>query len=230
MSSPLSLATIARASTSQFGREAQPLLTVENALPDPQRVVDIAARHKFARHGEFYPGMRAPVSEAIAMPLVAPLLDQIERVFELARPPLYHECYLSLVTIPPAELAPIQRLPHFDGTERERIAVLLYLDRSERGGTGFYRQRSTGFESVGSERFELYRSRLEEGISRHGLPDARYISGDTDLFERIHRVDGFFNTMILYRGNTLHCADLPTDFAPETDPQTGRLTLNLFLA
>ena len=230
MSSPLALSTNAAASLSHFGKEAQPLLTVSDALSDPGLVVEIAARHRFVRHGEFYPGVRAPVSETIAMPLVAPLIADIESAFDLARPPRYRECYLSIVTAAPGALTPIQRLPHFDGTERERIAVLLYLDRAERGGTGFYRQRSTGFESVGPQRFETYRATLEKEFAEHGLPKAGYIAGDTDLFERIHRVDGAFNTMILYRGNTLHCADLAPDFIPDTSAATGRLTLNLFLA
>ena len=164
------------------------------------------------------------------MPLIEPLLQRIVEDFALARTPRYRECYLSLVTEGPSGLAPIQRLPHFDGVEDERIAVLLYLDRTERGGTGFFRQRATGFESVDATRFETYRSKLEEGIDAVGLPNATYISGDTELFECIHRIEGRFNSMAIYRGHTLHCADLPSNFEPDPDPRTGRLTLNLFLS
>lgn len=230
MTSPLTLNTDARIAARHFGEEQQPLIEVNDALVDADLVIDIAARHRFAQHGEFYPGVRAPVSEAISMPLVEPLLPRIEEEFALARMPRYRECYLSLVTQAPSGLAPIQRLPHFDGVEVERIAVLIYLDRAERGGTGFYRQRATGFESVDATRFETYRSKLQDGIDKVGLPGATYISGDTELFERIHRIDGRFNSMAIYRGNTLHCADLPGDFAPDPNPRSGRLTLNLFLS
>lgn len=230
MTSPLALNPEARIATRHFGEERQSLIEVDDVLGDADLVIDIAARHRFAQHGEFYPGVRAPVSEAIAMPLVDPLLQRIVEDFALVRPPRYRECYLSLVTQAPSSLAPIQRLPHFDGVEDERIAVLLYLDRRERGGTGFYRQRATGFESVDATRFKTYRSKLQDGIDKVGLPAANYISGDTELFERIHRIDGRFNSMAIYRGNTLHCADLPGDFAPDLDPRTGRLTLNLFLS
>ena len=230
MTSPLALNADARIATRHFGEEQQPLIEVDDALYDPDLVIEIAARHRFSRHGEFYPGMRAPVSEAISMPLVEPLLQRMVEDFALARTPRYRECYLSLVTQAPSSLAPIQRLPHFDGVENERIAVLLYLDRAERGGTGFYRQRISGFESVDATRFETYRSKLEDSIDRVGLPSAIYISGNTELFERTHRIDGRFNSMAIYRGNTLHCADLPGDFAPDPDPRSGRLTLNLFLS
>jgi len=229
VSSPLALSPDCRPELSHFGEERQPILTVAGTLADPEAVIAIAARHRFGVHGPYYPGLRAPVSEAIAMPLVTPLLAALERAFDLFRPPRYRECFLSVVTQAPEQLAPIQRLPHFDGVERERLAVLLYLDRGERGGTGFYRQRGTGFESVDAERLDTYRAALESDVARHGLPGAAYIAGDTAIFARTHLVEGAFNTMAIYRGNTLHCAALATDFVPDPDPAKGRLTLNLFL-
>lgn len=213
----------------RFGREEQPLVTVTDALADPEQVVEIAARHSYKPIGAFYPGLRAAVSERIAMPLVDPLLDRLASEFELARTPRFRECFLSVVTASPSDLAPIQRLPHFDGTEPERLAVLLYLDAQETGGTAFYRQRATGFESVDENRFGTYRKALEEEIADYGLPDSCYIDGDTEIFEQTHRIAGTFNSLVVYRGNTLHCAALPRDFAPDPDPRKGRLTLNLFL-
>lgn len=230
MTNPLALSPSCSVEFSSFGAEEQPMVTVEQALADPAAAVGIAARHGFTAIGPFYPGVRAPVSERIAMPLVAPLLPDLQRHFGLAQPPAYFECYLSLVTAAPRSLDPIQRLPHFDGVEPERIAVLLYLDRAERGGTGFYRQRSTGFESVDAGRFENYRATLARETESLGLPDPGYIDGDTAMFDRVLAVEGRFNRMIAYRGNTLHCAALGSRFEPDTDPARGRLTLNLFLS
>lgn len=229
MPHPLALAPSARIASTRFGREEQPLIEVTDALADPALVVEIAARHRFSPIGAFFPGVRAAVSEAIAMPLVEPLMDSLVSSFALNRSPRYRECYLSIVTHAPVSLAPIQRLPHFDGVEPERLAVLLYLDRSERGGTAFYRQRTTGFESVDASRFETYRDNLEFEIGRSGLPEPRYIAEDTELFTQTHRTAGHFNSMVIYRGNTLHCACLPFEFIPDPDPRNGRLTLNLFL-
>ncbi len=230
MTTPLALSSSATLQRDQFGIERQTMVKVDNALPDPDLVIEIASRHSFGRHGPFYPGLRAPVSAAVSMPLVEPLLGRLVQDFDLPRRPIYLECYLSVVTHAPGDLTPIQRLPHFDGVEPERLAVLLYLDRREEGGTAFYRQRATGFESVDANRLETYRQSLGSEVERVGLPGAEYIAGDTDLFERIHAARGRFNSMVIYRGNTLHCADLPADFHPESDPRKGRLTLNLFLA
>lgn len=229
MASPLALSPAAHVEQTRFGTERQPLLTVNGALPDPASVVDIAARHTYRPIGPFYPGVRAAVSAATAMPLIEPIAAQLVEAFDLRSPPGYRECFLSLVTAAPGELAPIQRLPHFDGLEPERIAVLLYLDTVERGGTAFYRQRATGFESVDAARYEAYRAALDAGVVQHGLPPAAYIAGDTALFEQVHEVEGRFNRMVIYRGNTLHCAALGPEFVPAADPAQGRLTLNLFL-
>ena len=226
---PLALSPTARIAESRFGTERQPLLTVDDALPDPQGVVAIAARHSFRAIGPYYPGVRAPVSEAVAMALVAPLLGRLAEAFGLAAPPAYFECYLSLVTAAAADLAPIQRLPHFDGVEPDRIAVLLYLGAAEAGGTAFYRQRATGFESVDAARYDTYRAALAADVAQHGVPPAGYIAGDTPLFEQVHKVEGRFNRLIAYRGNTLHCAALNPSFVPVPDAARGRLTLNLFL-
>lgn len=230
MTSPLAISSCATTERVRFGTERQPLLVVDGALADPETVLTIAARHRFGTIGPFYPGVRAAISENIAMDMARPLLNTLRDTFSLERDPQFLECYFSLVATEPAQLAPIQRLPHFDGTEPERLAALLYLDSQERGGTAFFRHRSTGFESVDPGRFDHYRRQLQADAAREGIPTADYIRGDTPLFERVHRVAGLFNRMIVYRGNTLHCADLAADFVPNADPAKGRLTLNLFLA
>ena len=229
MASPLALSATARLDLVSLGDEAQPLVVADQALADVDLVRAIAARHQYQPIGPHYPGVRAAVSEAIAMPLVQPILADLQRVFDLSALPRYGECYLSLVTIAPHDLAPIQRLPHFDGLEPERIAVLLYLDPAESSGTGFYRQRATGFESVNAGRFAAYEAQLRADIAAFGMPSPAYIGGDSPLFEQFHRVDGGLNRMVAYRGNQLHCASLPDGFAPVADPSKGRLTLNLFL-
>ncbi|TIX51725.1 DUF6445 family protein [Alteraurantiacibacter aquimixticola] len=227
--SPLALSPTYGLTVSHFGEEAQPLLQVDGALADLALVRKIAARHSYRSIGPFYPGLRAPVSAKIAMPLVEPLLPKMCETFGLEREPAYFECYLSLVTKAPGELAPIQRLPHFDGTEPERLAVLLFLSDDSACGTAFYRQCSTGYESVDGSRYDCYLAELEAATAQHGIPPASYIGADSPIFTRTLRVAGAANRMIAYRGNTLHCAALRDDFTPDADPRSGRLTLNLFL-
>ncbi|WP_218277076.1 DUF6445 family protein, partial [Pseudomonas sp. GW531-E2] len=97
-------------------------------------------------------------------------------------------------------------MPHFDGVEPRRIALLLFLVHTAQGGTAFYRQLATGFESVDAMRLERYSAELDAEVRAHGLPAPSYIAGDTPLFEQIVVQPGAFNRALVYAGNTLHCA------------------------
>ncbi|HVI97925.1 MAG TPA: DUF6445 family protein [Sphingomonas sp.] len=210
------------------GHEREPVVVIDNFAPDPQRWIDDAAFLSFAPIGPHYPGIRAEVPPPMLADLLAPLDPLIAEVFgEPATEVL--DAYYSLVTTPPHALAPIQRLPHFDGVERERLALLHFLARDERSGTAFYRHRSTGFETVDAGRLATYRAALDADLRREGLPGPDYIAGDTAIFEEIAVHQGRFNRAILYRSNTLHCARLPADLALSADPAAGRLTVNTFL-
>jgi hypothetical protein len=213
----------------RHGREQQPLLVIDDFWPDPEMLREDAAALRMGEIGPHYPGVRAEVPPRLAETMrrkVAPLLAAH---FGLDPAPRVSEAYYSLVTTDPAQLAPIQRLPHFDGVEARRIAVLLFLGHGAQGGTAFYRQRGTNFESVDADRLERFKATLAEGVRVHGMPEAGYIAGDTPLYERIAVQQGAYNRALVYAGNTLHCADLPPEVALSADPLAGRLTLNLFL-
>ena len=196
---------------------------------DPEMLREDAAALRMGAIGPHYPGVRAEVPARLAETMrrrIAPLLADH---FGLDPAPAVSEAYYSLVTTAPAELAPIQRLPHFDGVEPRRIAVLLFLGHGAQGGTAFYRQRETGFESVDAARLDRFKEVLADGVRRHGMPEPAYIAGDTPLYEQVAVQPGAFNRALIYPGNTLHCAYLPPGVALSTDPLHGRLTLNLFL-
>ena len=211
------------------GREQNPLLVIDDFWPDPEMLREDAASLRMGEIGPHYPGVRAEVPPRLAETIrrkVAPLLAEH---FGLDPAPRVSEAYYSLVTTDPARLAPIQRLPHFDGVEARRIAVLLFLGHGAQGGTAFYRQRETGFESVDAARLDRFRGALADGVRAHGMPEAAYIAGDTPLYERIAVQPGAYNRALVYAGNTLHCADLPPEVTLSGDPLVGRLTLNVFL-
>ena len=157
---------------------------------------------------------------------LAPL---VVKSFELDPVPPASSCFLSLVTTPPEDLAPIQRLPHVDGLERERIAVLVYLSGEDQGGTAFFRQRATGFETVDAERRAAFEAALDAALAEHG-PPAGYMTGDTELYEMIAAYAARPNRGIIYRSHSLHSAAIEPGAALPDDPVRGRLTLNLFLS
>ena len=212
----------------RFGNEQQPVVVIDGFAPDPSRFTDDAAFLSFRPIGEHYPGIRAVVAPVMLRDLLQALSPVITATFSIAAVEVI-DAFYSLVTTPASALAPIQRLPHFDGVEDGRLALLHYLSPDPRGGTAFYRHRASGFESVDAARLAAYRTALDADLRRAGLPDPAYIAGDTPLFEQIARFDGVFNRAILYRSNALHCADIPEDMNFSADPSTGRLTVNTFL-
>ncbi len=209
------------------GREAEPSVVIDGLVDVPALVADAAGR-AFAPIGPHYPGVRAAVDPALAAALRAAVAPLIAAHFGLDPAPAVLEGYYSLVTTPPERLTPIQRLPHFDGVEPDRLALLVFLTPTP-GGTAFYRHRLSGFETITAARLPDYDRALHADVGHHGLPPPAYIEGDTPIFGRIalHRAQP--GRALLYRGHRLHCADLPPETPLLADPRRGRLTLNLFL-
>jgi hypothetical protein len=212
-----------------IGQEHQPLLVIDNFFPDPDALVMDASGLAFDRMGPHYPGVRALLSQGHIDTMLKTIMPIIQQTFDIAGAINHVETLYSVVTAPPTDLAPIQRLPHFDGLEEGRIAVLLYLCGPEQGGTAFYRHRSTGYETVTADRFDRFSKSLVDDLASHGLPPAAYISGDTEIYEQTARQSAAFNRAIVYRSVNLHCADLPSGLIMSDNPAQGRLTVNMFL-
>ncbi|HYL00124.1 MAG TPA: DUF6445 family protein, partial [Steroidobacteraceae bacterium] len=139
---------------------------------------------------------------------------------------------LSLVTLAPRELRPVQWQCHRDrlgSTPRDlRLAAMvayLFRDR-ELGGTSFYRSRLSDEET---ERMIADADRLSaaEFSRRYGL-EAGYLSGSNRYFERLALVPAAWNRMLFYNGDLFHCGDITAPARLSADPRSGRLTLNGF--
>ena len=213
----------------RHGNEKQPVIVIDDMLADAHRWRDLAARVRYGRIGPYYPGLRAVVPTDAAEAMRQELEPLIGETFALDPVPPLLECFFSIVTTPPEALAPIQRLPHVDGLEPDRIAILVYLSGAEQGGTAFYRQRATGFETVDAARFPTFQAALSAGVAEHGLPPPAYIAGDTPLYEQIASYEARPNRALIYRSHVLHCAQIAPGTPLPPDPKRGRLSINSFL-
>lgn len=211
------------------GRERQPVIVIDDLLAEPERWRAAASDARYGRIGPHYPGVRAAVASEDAEAMRDELAALIGAIFAVDPVPPVLECFFSIVTTPPEALAPIQRLPHVDGLERERLAILVYLSGAEQGGTAFYRQRATGYETVDERRFPAFEAALKAGVAEHGLPPAAYIAGDTPLYEQIAAYEARPNRALIYRSHALHCAAIPAGVALPADAGQGRLSVNGFL-
>ncbi|HVQ12185.1 MAG TPA: DUF6445 family protein [Vicinamibacterales bacterium] len=214
-----------------IGREMAPLLVIDNLVADAQGLVDIAAAKYFGDVASYYPGVRAKAPLSYQQFVLQQLRALLGEYFGLqANSIRFTMCHFSLVTTPPEKLGLLQRIPHTDSQLSTELAFIHYLFKTELGGTAFYRHRKTGYEVVDQSRKAEYLACVDQENKGTAKPEARYINGNTALYEQVGCQRGVFNRMLVYRRNSLHSGNIPDDFVPDPDPRTGRLSLNGFLA
>lgn len=230
VSAPLQLGTSIGVRLEHVGTERQPLMIVDEVLADPRAMIDAASEAKFyvPQHTN-YPGINAPVPQSYYLTVITALRGPIEAAFGVSR-----EAYLSyfgffaLATIGAAAARPIQKIPHRDSPDPNRLAMVHYLCRGTFGGTGFFRHRDTGFESVDAPRQPRYESVARRELEETQSDATGFTDAQTRNYELIGKSDAVFNRLIVYRSHVLHAA-LLADHACSADPTAGRLTANGFI-
>jgi hypothetical protein len=217
-----------RARVEHLGAGAHRLVTVQNVLEHPENAILAASLQNFAKITPQYPGVRAALDPSVTRAWLTALTPLLDTQFGPARKGWTMQAWFSIVTTPPGELLPIQRLPHVDGTDARQVAMMLYLHRTGHGGTAFFRHRATGLESLGPGDWPRYAAALQADVARTGLPPAAYTTDGAPHFERIHAVPGHFNEAVFYRGNILHSGVIDNAAPLSADPREGRLTINAF--
>lgn len=213
-----------------IGLERQPLMIVDDVLQDPQLMIDAARTTAFyiPEHTN-YPGINARVPEAYYRAVITALRGPLEAAFGLPRSVhLSYFGFFALATMSARAAQAIQRIPHRDSTNPNRLAMVHYLCHGEFGGTGFFRHRSTGFESVDAPREPEYVSAAKRELENTAASDVGFASERTMNYELIGQSPAVFNRLIVYRSHVLHSA-LLGDEAGSTDPARGRLTANGFI-
>ena len=215
------------------GKERALVIVIDDFAVDTGAVIDHACQTvEFGADGATaYPGVRAPLtrSHVVAeLNVLYPLLRKVYSIPEhlVMRPA---NTVYSLVATPERELKIHQRVPHYDSNRPYYFAITHYLSAGEFGGTGLYRHRPTGFESVVGARLDRYIETRDAFFAEHGEPPQRYF-GDSDAhYELYDRIDYMPNRLVAYSGSLLHSGlvDPARDVNP--DPRTGRLTSNIFV-
>lgn len=216
--------------TFHFGDEGEVVVVIDDFFSSPEKLERQARQAQYVPGGNHYPGQRAPAPPAYLGEQASLLKRILIDEFGMTNGANLVECNYSIVTTQPEELTPIQRLPHFDGTDPGRLAMLHYLCRAEAGGTSFYRHLATGYETITQDRLSHYNDVLTVEYTERGPPPPQYFSGSDAQFECIGQVAAKPNRMIIYRGIRLHSGDIPQQHDLPTDQQNARLTVNTFLS
>lgn len=215
-------------SVERLGDEFQPLVKIDGFAAETAALIEASKTRAFLSTAPFYPGPQANVPTEIAELLIESLAPFFSDIFGITGRARLEGCFFSLVTTRPNRLQAIQCLPHFDGVEENRLAVVQYLCDPHHGGTSFYRHRSTGFETINKERVIPYRQALARDAKAAGIARG-YMQGDTPIFERTGGSEAVFNRALLYRGGILHGPHISEACTFDADPNVGRLTLTAFI-
>jgi hypothetical protein len=211
-------------------------IVIDDFLLKPQLLIDGAVRFwdsfTMAPHNAF-PGLEMRMPDAFSVRLNDFFIQHIRHLLG-ARRVLEHYSRLSLVTLPPHELSPYQRLCHRDHFVDDPgqcfgAAVLYLFDDPSLGGTSFYLPKLPEAEIT-----RLYAKESEwRTISNAdftqllGTPPA-YLTTSNRYFELVCTVPAKFNRVIFYSGSIFHSAHITAPEKLRADPLQGRLTLNAF--
>jgi hypothetical protein len=212
-----------------IGREKRPVLVVENFLESADALIDMAANSgNFVEPENLYPGKLLTVPRSFLElllqnlgTLVCDTFDVQPKNFRIVR------SNFSMVLTPPHTLISAQTKPHIDTVSGAAIASIFYLCGLDKGGTSFYRHSATGFESIDESRENDYNTFLaSEMVDIEKEPS--YINGSNQYYEQIASYDSAFNRIIFYPSNSLHSGNIAPSFNFDSNPRTGRLTINSF--
>jgi hypothetical protein len=218
------------------GNEQQKIVIIDSLMKNPQVMVDFAANTPFLgldkKEGNYYPGIRLPPPREYfpsLMAMISPILCQ-EYGIQIDAKMTKAECAISLLTYKPEELSKVQSLPHFDSANSRQFALLHYFCDKKHGGTAFYRHNLTGYETVSRERLDNYMDIFIKDIDQNGPPQKEYIVDSNERFTKIGSVDVNYNRLVIYPSFLLHSACIDSTISVDSNPRTGRLTANAFVA
>jgi hypothetical protein len=216
-----------------IGTEGRPLVVVEDFAQDVDALISYAnSGEPFrATAGDLYPGVRKPAPPEYAQDFCKLYGDVFREAFGLpgsSTPRVIFSAF-SITTTEPQHLRPVQRVPHFDTSAANQLAIVHYLCGPEHGGTAFYRHRSTGFETISHERLHDYAKMLKREVMTEHPPPAKYMDGDDALFIRIAGYEAHRNRALIYPSNVLHSGNIRGVSPLDTPPRNARLTLNSFV-
>lgn len=216
-----------------FGHSQSRVVVIDGVSEVIEQVRELAAfMTPFPPAKNYYPGLRRlitpddPAAYAYIEGLLQTSAPFIRQAFN-REPFQMLEASFSMVTLAPDRLTANQRVPHFDDTDPNYLALLHYLGAKSGAGTAFYRHRATGIECVTAANVDALISVLKlENPARAGTG---YITQSDDFFEQIGLVDSVPDRLVIYQGRLLHSGIIPSDLNLSDNPMTGRLTANIFL-
>ncbi len=216
----------------RFGHEAEPIVVIDGFSGWSD---GLAANAKDAAFEAVsgYPGIRAAINprDYVAQSDKASVLARaLREQFAFDGKVRFESCCFSIVTVQPDQLAPQQRIPHFDEARAHVVAIVHYIRAQPESGTAFYRHRRSGFEAITPDRLREYEVNKAADDAEFGAIPARYQRGNCERYELIGQISARPDRLIAYRGRQLHSGNIIGAVpAPSRAVHDGRLTVTGFI-
>jgi hypothetical protein len=193
-----------------------PVILIDGIFKKPDLVREAALKLPYAPPSYPYPGKLASIPEPnrslseVRRKMLHLVNSQYLCRMAIAqdglRIPAFRQLHtdFAVIDVHPDELNAAQRLPHTDPVP---VFGLIYLNREERGGTLFFRQRCAPAEDG------------QEG---------GYLTATNDAFELLGRIEPAYNRLAIYPGFVPHSGEITGDWIRGQDRfNSPRLTQRL---
>jgi Family of unknown function (DUF6445) len=206
---------------------------VDDVLLEPEALVEraVAGRTFFelAPHNA-YPGLEWRMGNEVSGPLHDYFMLHIRGLLQ-ARRTVSMYSRLSLATLQPSQLQPLQRICHRDrfgvAGDQSVAACTLYLFKDPRmGGTSFFAPRQN--PELTNTLIRQWHAMDNASFTRVVGSPPNYLTASNDYFELLHAVPAKFNRAVFYDGSIFHSSHIERADLLSADPACGRLTLNGF--
>ncbi|MDL2353927.1 MAG: DUF6445 family protein [Pseudomonadota bacterium] len=213
--------------------DGQSCIVVDDCMLDPRALRALAIEHAAgfdAAPRNAFPGLELPMPAAFSGLLDEFFMQHVRRRLG-ARRTLDVHSRLSLVTLPGAQLRPLQRVCHRDrfGVAADQLAaacVLYLFDQPALGGTSFFRPRQSAAQT--NDMMRTLGGMDTAAASAMLGAEPGYLLASNAWFELVHTVPAAWNRAIFYDGSIFHSSHVGAPELLSADPARGRLTLNGF--
>ncbi len=216
-----------------IGEEKTPVVVIDNFSLSTDNIITYATSEADFKDdlSSYYPGIRAKLPREYVKAVIDAVFQGIYQCYNIPRQLRLkpQSLFLSLITREENALSPLQRMPHFDTPKPYYFAIMHYLNPNEHGPTGFFRHKPTQWERINEQRCQPYFDAAQKHNELNGQPKQGYCNQSNHHFDLYEQIEYRPNRLVIYPGNLLHSSIVNTAKDIDSNPETGRLTANIFI-